>query len=166
MTDPALGTAEDRFLVEVVRRNTGLDLEPVADDTAGGPHTVAATLADLFGPVPSMAGRTITFRRDGAVATAVTDISGRAVATLDFGAGGPAVITASFDGDSHYNPSRDEETLPAAPPPLHRGNCGTDFWVAFHDPCSSPGLNCPGVGVGPLSREIFVTGEAHTIVRV
>jgi RHS repeat-associated protein/uncharacterized repeat protein (TIGR01451 family) len=75
----------------------------------GAPQQVRASLADADEQA-AIAGRVLVFEAAGARATATTDASGVATATLSWGASstGPAVLAVSFAGDTYYEPSRDE----------------------------------------------------------
>ncbi|MBZ4421853.1 RHS repeat-associated core domain-containing protein [Myxococcus sp. RHSTA-1-4] len=75
----------------------------------GAPQQVRASLADADEQT-AIAGRTLVFEAAGARATATTDASGVATATLSWSANatGPAVLAVSFAGDTYYEPSRDE----------------------------------------------------------
>src|SRR5207237_1171856 len=74
---------------------------------AGAAQMVSAVLTDPEDGLP-IAGRAVTFQADGASATATTDASGLASASITISAGaplGPSSLAISFAGDAYLLPS-------------------------------------------------------------
>ena len=169
VTDPVGGTADDVFFVEVTPRETSLTLSPVPGAESGGSRTVAAQLADRFDPATPVAGRTVRFQLGAQSVSGVTDATGRASVTLDFAAGAADQrVVATFDGDTHYVASRNEASFPETLRPSYPGNCGTDYVIAFPNPCFDDG-SCPAGGRDgePFYRHsLYFSSESNTNVTV
>jgi RHS repeat-associated protein len=75
--------------------------------TALGQQQVSAVLTNSLGTTP-VAGRTVTFTLNGTSASAVTNASGSATATLNFATAlstGAGQLQINFAGDANYRPS-------------------------------------------------------------
>ncbi|MCB9492500.1 MAG: PKD domain-containing protein, partial [Dehalococcoidia bacterium] len=165
-TDHVGAEGEDLFTVEVTPRDAAIALSPVPGAAAGGLQDVTAQIIDAYDAATPIAGRTIELRLGAQVATAVTDASGRATVPLNFTAGVPAQVTATFAGDAYYYPARGEASFPESLRPSYPGNCGTDYWIAIPNPCGDSG-ECPSGGGDPAFRySLFFSAEASTAVRV
>lgn len=168
-TDLAGDAGEDRFMVHVTRRDSGLALSPVPGAESGGVQTVAAQLIDRYDGTASMAGKTVHFALGAQTSSATTDAEGRATSTLTFPGGTtPVNLVATFDGDTYYNAARGEAAYPETLRPSYPGNCGTDYWIALPNPCLDDG-RCPSGDrdAEPFFRHyLFFTAEASTSVRV
>ncbi|MCC6876763.1 MAG: PKD domain-containing protein, partial [Sandaracinaceae bacterium] len=165
-TDPVGGQGSDSFVVEVTRRETAIVLAPVTSTT--GLQTVVADLADRYDAGTPIAGRSLRFVLGAQSVVAITDASGRATATLDFGPGGPAQVQVTFDGDSLYFPSSGDGAFPETLRPSYPGNCGTDYLLAIPNPCMDDG-RCPLPQRGDeegYRHFLYFTAEAHTAVDV
>lgn len=110
--DATTGPASISTTVVITRADTITRIEGPALLPANGAQQVRATLLDADDQIP-IAGRELVFEADGVRATATTNASGMAAATLawDSAATGPATLRVTFEGDDFYEPSSDETPI-------------------------------------------------------
>lgn len=118
-TDKDGGTASDSVVTTTTKRPTMITYGGSRGVAADGTISLAAVLRD--GISHDLLAGTVTFDVGGQTATAATDASGRATATLVYtGIMNPPVVTVRYDGDARYNASTSTATLscPANQQPL------------------------------------------------
>ncbi|HEU4389272.1 MAG TPA: PKD domain-containing protein, partial [Blastocatellia bacterium] len=128
----------------------GTAFSAFGSQVAGGSVTLQATLKDTFTDL-GLAGKTVTFLLNGASATATTDASGVAAATVSYTPGpGAASASVSYAGDNFYLATTGGFDV-AGQPAVARcvaDSRGTDFWLMF-----------PASGKGALVNSIQITSE-------
>ena len=164
VTDPSGLTTLDEFTVTVVKRDTGVSIDPVPGAVAGGTLPVRVRLFDRFDASAPMAGQTVTVSLDSQSVVGAIGADGSTTVFLDFQPVVTQTVSAVYAGDGYYNPSATSSVQPEVTPPDQPDNCGTEYIFQFPE-TEGAGFNS-GSPDGPARPYILLYGEVPTAVEI